>query len=96
MGKRNAYGISMGKLERKEPLGIPRCRWLDNIKMNAGEFCLGEMDLINLAQDRDQLRALVSTAIKVEKFLSNCTTGDFSRRAHLHGVAQLTFLRRFC
>jgi hypothetical protein len=45
------------------------------------------MDWIDLAQDRDQWRAFVG------KFLSNCATGGFSRRAQLHGVRYVTTLR---
>jgi hypothetical protein len=51
------------------------------------------MDWIDLAQDRDQWRAVVSTGIhlrvqqNVGKFFNSCTTGGFSRRAQLHGVA---------
>jgi hypothetical protein len=51
------------------------------------------MDWIDLAQDRDQWRALVNTIMSlrfpqiVGNFLSSYTTGGFSRRAHLHGVS---------
>jgi hypothetical protein len=51
------------------------------------------MDRIDLAQDRDQWRALMNTAMNFPvpknagKFLSCCTTGGFSRRAQLHGVS---------
>jgi hypothetical protein len=49
---RNAYRILMGKPEGKRPLGRPRRRWVDNIKMDG-------RDWIELAQDRDQWRALL-------------------------------------
>jgi hypothetical protein len=51
----------VGKPEGKRPLGRPRCRWEDNIKMDVREIGWGGMDWINLAQDRDRWRALVST-----------------------------------
>jgi hypothetical protein len=56
--KRNAFRILVGKPEGKRPLGRPRRRWVDNIKMD-----LREMDWIDLAQDRDQWRALVNTVM---------------------------------
>jgi hypothetical protein len=52
--KRNAYSILVGKPEEKRPLGRPRRRWVDNIKMNLREIRWDGMDWINLAQDRDQ------------------------------------------
>jgi hypothetical protein len=51
--------------EGKRPLGRPRHRWVDNIKMDLRETGWGGMDLIGLAQDRDQWRALVSTEINL-------------------------------
>jgi hypothetical protein len=66
--KRNTYRILMGKPEGKRPLGRPRRRWVDNIKMDLGEIEWDGMDWIDLAQDRDQWRALVNTAMN----LPNC------------------------
>jgi hypothetical protein len=54
--KRNAYRI----LVRKRPLGGPRRRWVDNIKMDLREIGWGGMDWIDLAQVRDQWRVLVN------------------------------------
>jgi hypothetical protein len=51
--KRNAYSIMVGKPEGKRPLGMPRRRWVDNIKMDLREIECGGMDCIDLAQDRD-------------------------------------------
>jgi hypothetical protein len=58
---RNPYRILVGKPEGKRPLGRPRCRWVDNIKMDLREIRWESMDWIELAQDRDQWRALVNT-----------------------------------
>jgi hypothetical protein len=65
MEKRNAYRILVGKPERKRPLGKPRCKWVDNIKMNLREIGWGGMDWINLAEDRDQWMALVNTIVNL-------------------------------
>jgi hypothetical protein len=62
---RNAYRILVGKLEGKRPLGRPRRRWLDNIKMDLGEIGWHGMDWIELAQDRDQWKALVNTVMNL-------------------------------
>jgi hypothetical protein len=51
---RNAYRILVGKPQGKRPLGRPRRRWVDNIKMDLGEIGWNGMDWIELAQDRDQ------------------------------------------
>jgi hypothetical protein len=50
----------VGKPEGKRPLGRTRHRWVDNIKMDLGETGWDGMDWIDLAQDRDQWRALVN------------------------------------
>jgi hypothetical protein len=52
--KRNAYSLLVGKPEGKRPLGRPRCRWVDNIKMDLLEIGWGGVDWIGLAQDRDK------------------------------------------
>jgi hypothetical protein len=51
----------VGKAEGKTPLGRPRRRWVDDIKMDLTEIGWDGMDWIELAQDRDQWRAVVST-----------------------------------
>jgi hypothetical protein len=63
--KRNAYRILVGKPEGKRPLGRPRCRWVENIKMDLRDIGWVGMDWINLAQDGDQWRALVNTVLNL-------------------------------
>jgi hypothetical protein len=55
----------VGKPEGKRPLGRPRRRCVDNIKMDLRETGYGGMDWINLAQDRDQWMALVNTVMNI-------------------------------
>jgi hypothetical protein len=50
----------VGKPEGKTPLGRPRCRWVDNIKMDLREIGWDGMSWIDLGQDRDQWKALVN------------------------------------
>jgi hypothetical protein len=57
--------ILVGKPEGKRPLGRPRCRWEDNIKMELREIGWGGMGWIDLDQDRDQWRALVNTVMNL-------------------------------
>jgi hypothetical protein len=64
-GKRNEYRILMGKPEGERPLGRPRRRWVDNIQKDLREIGWAGMDWIHLAQDRDQWRALVNTAMNL-------------------------------
>jgi len=56
----------VGKPEGKRPLGRPRRRWEDNIKMNVQEVGCGGRDWIELAQDRDRWRACVNALITIE------------------------------
>jgi len=62
---RGVYRVLVGKPEGKRPLGRPRRRWEDNIKMDLQEVGCGRMDWIELAQDRDRWRALVSTVMNL-------------------------------
>jgi hypothetical protein len=55
----------VGKPEGKRPLGRPRCRWQDNVKMILQEVGCGGMDWIDLAQDRDRWRALVNAVMNL-------------------------------
>jgi hypothetical protein len=52
--KRNAYRLLVGKPEGKRPLGRPRHRWVDNIRMDLGEVEWSDVDWIGLAQDRSR------------------------------------------
>jgi hypothetical protein len=56
--KRNAYRLLVGKPEGKRPLGRPRRRWVDNIRMDLGEVGWGDVDWIGLAQDRNMWELL--------------------------------------
>jgi hypothetical protein len=59
--KKNAYRLLVGKPEGKRPLGRPRRRWVDYIRMDLGEVGWGDLDWIGLAQDRNRWRALVNS-----------------------------------
>jgi hypothetical protein len=63
--KRNAYRILVGMPEGKRPLGRPKCRWVDNIKMDLREIGWDDIDWIDLAQNMDQWRALVNTVMNL-------------------------------
>jgi hypothetical protein len=63
--KKNAYRISVGKPEEKRPLGRPRRRWVDNIKMDFTGIGWGGMDWMYLAEDRANRRVLVNTVMKL-------------------------------
>jgi hypothetical protein len=63
--KRNAYRLLVGKPERKRPLGRPRRRWVDNIRMDLGEVGWGDVDSIGLAQDRNRWRVLVNSVLNL-------------------------------
>jgi hypothetical protein len=61
--KRNLYRLLVGKPKGKRPLGTPRRRWIDNIKMELTEIGLSVVDSIGLAQDRYSWRALVNSVM---------------------------------
>ena len=63
--RRGVYRVLAGKPEGNRPLGRPRRRWEDNIKMDLQEVGCGGMDWIELAQNRDRWRALVKTIMKL-------------------------------
>jgi hypothetical protein len=63
--KRNVYRLLVGKLEGRRPLGRPRRRWLDNIRMDLVEVGWGDVDWIGLTQDRSRWRALVKLVLNL-------------------------------
>jgi hypothetical protein len=85
----------VGKPEGKRPIGRPRWRWVDNIRMDLGEVGWGDVDWIGLAQGRDKWRALVNVVMNLQvpynagKLSSGFMTGGFSSSAQLHRVAWL-------
>ena len=93
-GRRGAYRVLVGKPEGKKPLGRPRRRWVDNIRMDLQEVGYGYMDWIRLAQDRDRWRRLVSAVMNLRvpwnagNFLTSCKPVSFSRRTLHHGVSK--------
>jgi hypothetical protein len=64
--KRNAYRLLVGKPEGKRPLGRPRRRWVDNIRMDLGEVGWVYVDWIGLAQDKNRWRALVNSVLNLQ------------------------------
>jgi hypothetical protein len=89
----NVYRVLVGKPEGKKPLKRPRYRRReDNIKIHVGGMGWSDMDWIDRAQDRDQLRAAVNTVLHfripltTRNLLINSVASSFSRRTVLHGV----------
>jgi hypothetical protein len=78
--KRNVYRLLVGKQEGKTPLGRPRHRWADNIKIDLLEIGLSVVDWTGLAQDRYKWRVLVNMVLNLRvpynagKLPSGCTT----------------------
>jgi hypothetical protein len=63
--RRNAYRILVGKPEGRRTLRIPRRRWADSIRMNLGGIEWDGVDWIDVAQDRDQWKALVNAVMNL-------------------------------
>ena len=63
--ERGVYRVLVGKPEGRRPLGRPRLRWVDNIRMDLQEMGCGYMDWIGLVQDRDRWRTLVSAVMNL-------------------------------
>jgi hypothetical protein len=63
--KRNMYRLLVGKPEGKRPLGRPRRRWIDNIKMDLSEMGVSVVDWIGLARYRYRWRALVHSVMNL-------------------------------
>jgi len=88
------YRVLVKKPEGRRPLGRPRRRWADNIRMDIQEVGCVYMDLIGLAQDRDGWRTLVSSVMNLRvlqnagNFLTSCKPVSFSRRTLHHGVSK--------
>ena len=88
------YRVLVGKPEGRRPLGRPRRRWVDNIRLNFQEVWGVYMDWIGLAQDRDSWRMVVSAVMNLRvpwnagNFLTSCKPVSFSRRTVHHGVSK--------
>jgi len=63
--RRGVNRVLVGKPERKRPLGRPRRRWEDNVKMDIKEVACGGMDWIELAHDRDRWRAVMNAVMNI-------------------------------
>jgi hypothetical protein len=68
--ERKVYKVLVGKPEGKRPLGRPRHRWEDGIRMDLREIGLGGVNWIRLAQDRGRWRAVVSAVMNLHVFLA--------------------------
>ena len=92
--ERGVYRVLVGKPERRRPLGRPRRRWVDNIRLDLQEVGCGYIDWIGLAQDREIWRTLVSAVMNLRvpwntgKFLTSCKPISFSRWTLHHAVSK--------
>jgi hypothetical protein len=83
------------KARGKEPLGRPRRRWVNNIRMELGEVGRGDMDWIGLAKDRNRWRALVNSVLNLRfplnagKLSSGLTSSGLSISVQLHIVTRI-------
>ncbi|KAJ4443792.1 hypothetical protein ANN_05572 [Periplaneta americana] len=90
---RNAYRVLVGRPEGKRPLGGPRRRWEDNIKMDLREVGCDDRDWINLAQDKDRWRAYCAVS-STQKFLvqQHITTSKHQANKQLNSKQRQLFL----
>ena len=90
--ERGVYRVLVGEPEGKRPLGRPRRRWLDNIRMDLQEVGCMHVDWIGLAQDRDSWRTVLSAVMNLRvpwgNFLTSCKPVSFSRRTLHHAVSK--------
>ena len=63
--EREVYRVLVGKPEGKRPVGRPRRRWVDNVRLALQEVGCGHMDWIGLTQDRDRWRTLISAVMNL-------------------------------
>jgi hypothetical protein len=63
--RRGVYRVLVGKTEGNSPLGRPRGRWDDNIKIGLQKVGCEDMDWVDLAQDRERWRALVNAVMNI-------------------------------
>jgi hypothetical protein len=93
--KRIAYRLLVVKPKGKRPLGRPRRRWVDNIRMDLWEVGWGDVDWIGLAKDRNRWRAVVNSVLSLRvpwnagKLSSGLTSSGLSGSAQLHRVSYL-------
>jgi hypothetical protein len=91
--KRNAYRLLVGKPEGERPLGRPRRRWVDIIRLDLGEVGWGDVDWIGLAKDRNRWRAVVNSVLNLRvplnagKLSSGLTPIGLSSSVQLHIVS---------
>jgi hypothetical protein len=93
MEKRKAYRLLVGKPEGKRPLGRPRRRWVDNIRIDLGEVGWVDVDWIGLTKDRNRWRALVNWVLNLwvplnaGKLSSGLTSSCLSSSAQFYIVS---------
>jgi hypothetical protein len=94
--KRIAYRLLVGKPEGKRPLGRPRRKWVDNIRMDLGEVGWGDVDRIGLAKDRNRWRAVVNWVLNLRvpwnagKLSNGLASSGLSSSVQLHIVSSVS------
>jgi hypothetical protein len=85
--KRKACRSLVGKPNGKRPLGRPRHRWVDNIRMDILKVGWGDVNWIGLAQEQEQVESSCEFGVEPLKLWSGLTTGGLSSSAQLHRVS---------